>query len=76
MIMKFLYILFLFCNNIFFAQIVAKVIAIKDGDTVVVLLEGNIQKTLRLAEVIARKIVSPLVKMPSSLRLIRFLENK
>lgn len=33
------------------AQVGAKVIRIKDGDTVVVLLEGNIQKTLRLAEV-------------------------
>lgn len=51
MVMKSLYIFFLLCNNIFFAQIVAKVIAIKDGDTVVVLLEGNIQKTLRLGEV-------------------------
>ena len=36
-----------FYNN----QVTAKVISIKDGDTIVVLLEGNIQKTLRLAEV-------------------------
>ena len=35
----------------FYSQTTGKVIAIKDGDTVVVLLEGNIQKTLRLAEV-------------------------
>ena len=34
-----------------FSQTKAKVIKVKDGDTVVVLLEGNIQKTLRLAEV-------------------------
>ena len=51
MAMKHLYIFFIFFSNIVFAQIIAKVIAIKDGDTVVVLLEGNIQKTLRLAEV-------------------------
>lgn len=42
---------FIFCINLFFAQTLAKVISIKDGDTVVVLLENNIQKTLRLAEV-------------------------
>lgn len=34
-----------------FAQIKAKVISISDGDTVTVLLEGNIQKKLRFAEV-------------------------
>lgn len=34
-----------------FAQQKAKVIAIKDGDTVVVLLNDNTQRTLRLAEV-------------------------
>lgn len=33
------------------AQTVARVVGVKDGDTVVVLLEGNIQQTLRLAEV-------------------------
>lgn len=33
------------------SQINAKVIGIKDGDTIVALLDGNIQKTLRLAEV-------------------------
>ncbi|REC39804.1 nuclease [Chryseobacterium sp. 5_R23647] len=41
----------LFFSNIVFAQISGKVIGIKDGDTVVILLEGNIQKTLRVAEV-------------------------
>lgn len=51
MAMKYLYIFLLFFSNIVFAQIIAKVIGIKDGDTVVVLLEGNSQKTLRLAEV-------------------------
>src|SRR5690606_4933647 len=34
-----------------FAQISAKVIGISDGDTITVLLEGNVQKKLRLAEV-------------------------
>lgn len=34
-----------------FGQTTAKVIGIKDGDTVLVLLGDNIQKTLRLAEV-------------------------
>ncbi|MBF8457147.1 thermonuclease family protein [Kaistella sp. G5-32] len=49
--MKYLLIIFL-CVTIFYtAQINAKVIHVKDGDTVVVLLEDNIQKTLRLAEV-------------------------
>lgn len=33
------------------AQTKGKVIKVKDGDTIVVLLEGNVQKTLRLAEV-------------------------
>ena len=51
MVMKYLYIFLLFFSNIVFAQISGKVIGIKDGDTVVILLEGNIQKTLRLAEV-------------------------
>ena len=49
--MKFFYILFLVFSLKFSAQVSAKVIRIKDGDTVVVLLAGNIQKTLRLAEV-------------------------
>ena len=49
--MKYLLTIFLFVNIYCKAQINAKVIRIKDGDTVVVLLEGNIQKTLRLAEV-------------------------
>ena len=51
MVMKYLYIFLLFFSNIVFAQISGKVIGIKDGDTVVILLEGNIQKTLRVAEV-------------------------
>ena len=49
--MKFFYILFLLFSLEFSAQVSAKVIRVKDGDTVVVLLAGNIQKTLRLAEV-------------------------
>ncbi len=43
--------LFFFIPIFYFAQIFAKVIKVKDGDTIVVLLEGNVQKTLRLAEV-------------------------
>lgn len=49
--MKYLLMLCIFFVSILNAQITAKVVGIKDGDTVVVLLEGNIQKTLRLAEV-------------------------
>lgn len=46
----FLLIIFL-STNFFSCQTRAKVIGIKDGDTVVVLLSDNTQKTLRLAEV-------------------------
>lgn len=50
--MKIYYLLLLFLNfGFLFAQSTGKIIAIKDGDTVVILLPGNIQKTLRLAEV-------------------------
>jgi micrococcal nuclease len=42
--------LVLISTNIF-ALITAKVVGIKDGDTVVILEKNNIQKTLRLAEV-------------------------
>jgi endonuclease YncB( thermonuclease family) len=42
--------LVLISTNIF-AQITAKVVGIKDGDTVVILEKNNTQKTLRLAEV-------------------------
>lgn len=50
-LMKNLSLIFLFCSSLFYAQTSAKVIAISDGDTITVLLEGNIQKKLRLAEV-------------------------
>ena len=43
--------IFMFLSIFLFSQEFAKVIAIKDGDTVVVLLGDNSQKTLRLAEV-------------------------
>ncbi len=49
--MKNLFLIILFCSSLFYAQTSAKVIAISDGDTITVLLEGNIQKKLRLAEV-------------------------
>ncbi|MCF2220650.1 thermonuclease family protein [Chryseobacterium sp. PS-8] len=38
-------------STFLFSQIKAKVVGIKDGDTIVVLLDGDQQKTLRLAEV-------------------------
>lgn len=34
-----------------FASFDAKVVGVKDGDTIVVLLEGNVQETIRLAHV-------------------------
>ena len=51
--MKNNFILFVFflISSLSFAQISAKVIGIKDGDTILVLLENKTQKTLRLAEV-------------------------
>ncbi|KEY17967.1 thermonuclease family protein [Kaistella antarctica] len=42
---------FLLISILFLSQIEGKIVGVKDGDTVVILLEGNIQKTLRLAEV-------------------------
>ncbi|MBB6369693.1 thermonuclease family protein [Chryseobacterium shigense] len=36
---------------LFFSQTTAKVVGISDGDTITVLLKGNVQKKLRLAEV-------------------------
>lgn len=46
------YLILLFFTTLFsFSQTPAKVVGIKDGDTVVVLLDNNTQKTLRLAEV-------------------------
>lgn len=49
--MKKITFLFVFFSALFYSQYTAKVIGIKDGDTIVVLLDGDIQKTLRLAEV-------------------------
>ncbi|KQT30901.1 nuclease [Chryseobacterium sp. Leaf405] len=48
---KYILLLFLFIYISNFSQIKGKVIKVKDGDTVVVLLEDNTQETLRLAEV-------------------------
>ena len=47
---KILFILILF-YSFSFGQNSGKVIGIKDGDTIVILIDGKIQKTLRLAEV-------------------------
>jgi len=49
--MKSLKFLFLFISPFIFSQESGKVVAVKDGDTIVVLVEGNISKTLRLASV-------------------------
>lgn len=50
--MKKIYILlFYFIFLLYFAQTKGKVVGIKDGDTIVVLLGDKTQKTLRLAEV-------------------------
>lgn len=48
---KFIYIVFLFVSALIFSQVKGKIIKIKDGDTVVVLLSDKTQETLRLAEV-------------------------
>lgn len=48
--MKFFF-FFLLYSSLIFGQTSAKVIGIKDGDTIVVLLSDNSQKTLRLADV-------------------------
>lgn len=49
--MKKLILLFSILPLAIFSQTVAKVVGITDGDTITVLLDGNIQKKLRLAEV-------------------------
>ena len=49
--MKKLPLLFLLIPFSIFCQTVARVVGISDGDTITVLLAGNIQKKLRLAEV-------------------------
>lgn len=49
--MKQLIFLLLLLPAAIFSQTIAKVIGITDGDTITVLLDGNIQKKLRLAEV-------------------------
>lgn len=41
----------LFSSSILFSQTKAKVVGIKDGDTIVALLENNTQETLRLADI-------------------------
>ncbi|WP_027387446.1 thermonuclease family protein [Chryseobacterium gregarium] len=48
---KFVSIVLFFISFSVFSQAKGKVISIKDGDTVVILLAGNTQETLRLAEV-------------------------
>ena len=48
--MRYLFIL-LFCTLTLHAQTKAKVIGVKDGDTVEVLLDGNVPVVLRLADV-------------------------
>lgn len=48
---KFIYIILFFISNFIFSQVKGKIIAIKDGDTVVALLSDKTQETLRLADV-------------------------
>ncbi|MDQ0592717.1 micrococcal nuclease [Chryseobacterium ginsenosidimutans] len=48
---KFIYIKLLLISTLIFSQTKGKIIKIKDGDTVVVLLSDKTQETLRLAEV-------------------------
>lgn len=50
MMKQFIFLILLLPITIF-SQTIAKVVGISDGDTITVLLEGNIQKKLRLAEV-------------------------
>ena len=49
--MKLIILLSLLISNTLYSQTTAKVIGIKDGDTIVVLLKDKTQQTLRLAEV-------------------------
>ncbi|QIH34545.1 thermonuclease family protein [Sphingobacterium sp. DR205] len=50
--LKYIFIISIFfLSEVVCAQTKARIIGIKDGDTVTALLEGDIQKTLRLAEV-------------------------
>ncbi|MCS3530607.1 thermonuclease family protein [Chryseobacterium sp. JUb7] len=48
---KTFYVSFLFSSIVIFSQTKAKIVAVKDGDTVVALLANNKQETLRLADV-------------------------
>ncbi|WP_415328987.1 thermonuclease family protein [Chryseobacterium sp. MMS23-Vi53] len=48
---KILYITLFFISNVVFSQLKGKIIKIKDGDTVVILLSDKTQETLRLADV-------------------------
>lgn len=59
---KTLYLSALVASNTFFAQITAKVVTIKDGDTIIVLDGNNNQKTLRLAEVDCPEMGQPFEK--------------
>jgi len=49
--LKLVFVILCLSYNLFFCQSKGKVIKVKDGDTVVVLLGNNKQETLRLAEV-------------------------
>lgn len=49
--MKIIILILIFFPFLLFSQLIRKIIAITDGDTMVVLLEENCQKTPRIAEV-------------------------
>lgn len=48
---KLIYITLIFISNVFFSQVKGKIVGVKDGDTVVILLTNKTQETLRLADV-------------------------
>lgn len=49
--MKKVFLFFVLFAQMYYGQEKGRVIKVKDGDTIVLLLEGNVQKTIRLAEV-------------------------
>ena len=55
-----------------FSQTTGKVIKISDGDTIILLLKGNQQKKIRLAEVGLSESGQAFGKMRNSLLLLRY----
>jgi endonuclease YncB( thermonuclease family) len=61
--------------SIKFASFEAKVIAVKDGDTIVVLRKGNIEETIRLSHIDCPEINNLMDKKQNSLPQIFVLEK-